>query len=85
MFVKGLPRAAQPRKPAAPRTLARPAETRTVSCEPTKIEPNSDTSSPPKPEDACLFCPCCSSRLRELKCKLVCEKCGYFMSCADYH
>jgi ribosomal protein S27AE len=36
-------------------------------------------------EDACLFCPRCSSRLAELKCKLVCEKCGYYMSCADYY
>jgi hypothetical protein len=35
--------------------------------------------------DACLYCPCCSHRLTERKCKLLCEICGYFMSCADYH
>jgi Zn finger protein HypA/HybF involved in hydrogenase expression len=32
-----------------------------------------------------LFCPVCSLRLRERKCKLFCEQCGYFMSCADYY
>jgi hypothetical protein len=31
-----------------------------------------------------LFCPVCSVRLSERKCKLFCERCGYFMSCADY-
>lgn len=32
-----------------------------------------------------LFCPVCSLRLSERKCKLYCERCGYFMSCADYY
>lgn len=32
-----------------------------------------------------LYCPICSTRLRELKCKLICDKCGYYMSCADYY
>ena len=32
-----------------------------------------------------LYCPRCSTRLTELKCKLVCEKCGYYLSCADYY
>jgi len=36
-------------------------------------------------DDPCLYCPCCSTRLTELKCKLLCLKCGYYMSCADYH
>jgi hypothetical protein len=31
-----------------------------------------------------LFCPVCSLRLSERKCKLFCQRCGYFMSCADY-
>ena len=31
-----------------------------------------------------LYCPVCSLRLAQRKCKLFCEKCGYFMSCADY-
>ena len=32
-----------------------------------------------------LYCPVCSLRLSERKCKLVCERCGYYMSCADYY
>ncbi|MBK5290567.1 MAG: hypothetical protein JJE04_02600 [Acidobacteriia bacterium] len=36
-------------------------------------------------EEPMLYCPVCSSRLDDIKCKLVCAKCGYFMSCADYY
>lgn len=32
-----------------------------------------------------LYCPVCSLRLAERKCKLYCERCGYYMSCADYY
>ncbi len=32
-----------------------------------------------------LYCPVCSTRLTERKCKLLCQKCGYYMSCADYY
>jgi hypothetical protein len=32
-----------------------------------------------------LWCPVCSARLAQRKCKLFCEKCGYYMSCADYY
>jgi len=35
-------------------------------------------------EQAMLFCPVCSVRLASRKCKLFCEQCGYYMSCADY-
>jgi hypothetical protein len=31
------------------------------------------------------YCPVCSLRLTERKCKLFCERCGYYMSCADYY
>jgi hypothetical protein len=36
-------------------------------------------------EEAMLYCPVCSRKLAQRKCKLFCEQCGYFMSCADYY
>ncbi len=36
-------------------------------------------------DEPMLYCPVCSLRLAELKCKLVCDRCGYYMSCADYY
>jgi hypothetical protein len=36
-------------------------------------------------DEPTLYCPVCSQRLVALKCKLICEKCGYYMSCADYY
>ena len=36
-------------------------------------------------QEPMLYCPVCSVRLSERKCKLYCERCGYFMSCADYY
>ncbi len=39
----------------------------------------------PSEHEPMLFCPVCSRRLAERKCKLYCEQCGYYMSCADYY
>ena len=44
-----------------------------------------NTAEKPSEKEPMLFCPVCSLRLSERKCKLYCEQCGYFMSCADYY
>ena len=36
-------------------------------------------------EDASRFCPVCSQPLESRRCKLICNVCGYYMSCADYY
>lgn len=39
----------------------------------------------PGEEEPMLYCPVCSLRLDQRKCKLFCQQCGYYMSCADYY
>ncbi len=38
-----------------------------------------------RPEHHSVYCPNCSHRLTEHRCKLVCQRCGYYLSCADYY
>jgi len=40
---------------------------------------------PAPQEDASRYCPVCSQRLESRRCKLICNVCGYYMSCADYY
>lgn len=42
-------------------------------------------SSTHRQEDASQCCPVCSQRLESHRCKLICNLCGYYMSCADYY
>jgi hypothetical protein len=48
------------------------------------VQSESKTSAPPL-EDASRYCPVCSQRLESRRCKLICNVCGYYMSCADYY
>jgi hypothetical protein len=40
---------------------------------------------PPDAAEAMLWCPLCDARLEQHRCKLLCRRCGYYMSCADYY
>jgi len=53
----------------------------------TEPEPPAEPAVSPEPprEEPMLYCPVCSTRLTGRKCKLICETCGYYMSCADYY
>ena len=35
--------------------------------------------------DASRVCPTCGSEMRESRCKLKCETCGFFLSCIDFY
>src|SRR5260370_24884958 len=49
-------------------------------------ETEPEQPAPPRNEDEpMLYCPVCSTRLTEMKCTLICTRCGYYMSCADYY
>lgn len=52
---------------------------------PAEPVPPDPTTRLPDEEEPMLYCPVCSKRLTERKCKLFCERCGYYMSCADYY
>lgn len=47
--------------------------------------PAEELTCPIPDEHHSVFCPSCSARLEESRCKLVCRTCNYFMSCADFY
>ena len=49
------------------------------------LEPAPADTASAREDEPMLYCPVCSRRLAERKCKLYCEQCGYYMSCADYY
>ena len=38
-----------------------------------------------KTADPGQYCPNCSLKLRESRCKLKCPQCGFYLSCSDFY
>jgi hypothetical protein len=39
----------------------------------------------PAVADAASYCPNCSARLKESRCKMSCPRCGFYLSCSDFY
>ena len=47
--------------------------------------PEQGTAAAKRGVEVMRVCPNCSAELQEVRCKLSCPRCGFFLSCSDYY
>jgi hypothetical protein len=55
---------------------------------PEPADQESSTQKPPKQlpaADLSRYCPNCSAQLVELRCKLKCPQCDFYLNCSDFY
>jgi ribosomal protein S27AE len=57
----------------------------TLTSDPPPARAASVQSESVDPGELMRTCANCGSAMEERKCKLICLRCGYFLSCSDYY
>jgi predicted RNA-binding Zn-ribbon protein involved in translation (DUF1610 family) len=53
--------------------------------EKTAPQVSADQPQPGQKADLSSYCPNCGTQMRDLRCKMVCKTCGFFLSCSDFY